>query len=294
VGSREAFAFAVRRVILVAAFCLVLLGATNAGADPFRWPQPGGPGTPVVLTFSFSNLLEAELRGERNSAQLRAATLEGFELWSHYAPLHFIERTDSGPAPSDWQYAAAAYPDIRIGVHQIDGDAILGHAFLPYDTAENGLAGDIHINSTTSFPWSVGGSFPAIDFLEVITHEIGHALGLSHILYADAVMQPFHAHRFHGLGDGYLLAPDIQAIRALYGPGVGSVQSMPEPSSVTLLSAGLLLIVHASRRRGGLAVDAVRVFWMSAQGNRIWIPAIPAAITPGNRLLLGPPELPPA
>jgi hypothetical protein len=84
----------------------------------------------------------------------------------------------------------------------------------------------------------------------VITHEIGHALGLAHIWYADAIMQPYHGHRYHGPGTGFLLAPDILAIQSLYGTGVGSVRPMPEPSAAVLVATGLIIVgVQRTRRR---------------------------------------------
>jgi hypothetical protein len=239
---------AVRLVAAVVAFSGVFLGATPAHADAIGWPQPGGPGTPIVLTYSFANLFDEPFLGELSEAGIRESTAEAFGLWSRYAPLNFVERPDSGPVPVDWQYAPAGHPDIRIGAHPMREGVVLAHAFLPWDTADSGLAGDIHFNATSPYDWGLGDGFPTIDFLEVITHEIGHSLGLEHILYADAILQPGHAYRFHGLRTGYLLPPDISAIRALYGFGVGSVQPMPEPSTMVLVATGLL-VAFARRRR---------------------------------------------
>jgi hypothetical protein len=251
VRSQHVPAMAKRVLAGAAAFSCALLLANFAHADAFRWPQPGGPGTPVVLTYSFSNLLDQTFPGALTETDIRASTTEAFGLWSQYAPLHFFERPDSGPAPSDRDYAPGTHPDIRMGHHFIDDETMLAHAFLPLNTDESGLSGDIHLNAMRTFAWSVGGGFPAIDFLEVITHEIGHALGIGHILYADAIMQPFPNHRFRGPGTAYLLAPDIRAIRSLYGSGIGSVQPVPEPSTMLLLATGLAAAVlrrTASRR----------------------------------------------
>jgi hypothetical protein len=230
-------ALLIRRLVRVVAFTAALALADPARADPLRWPQPGGPGTPVALTYSFSNLFD-RFRLAFDAAELREATEEAFGLWSRYAPLNFYERTDSGPPPSDWEYARGRHPDIRIGSHAIEGDGILAHAFLPFNTAQSGLAGDIHVNRAVTFTWSIGAGFPSIDFLEVITHEIGHALGLGHPMYADAIMSPFHGYRFHGLGTGFLFPRDIRAVRAIYGAGVGSVHPIPEPAPVLLLLTG--------------------------------------------------------
>ena len=246
----------VKRVLAgAAAFSCALLLANSAHADAFRWPQPEGPGTPVLLTYSFSNLLDRAFPGALTESDIRASTAEAFGLWSHYAPLHFIERPDSGPAPSDREYAPGTHPDIRMGYHFIDDGTVLAHAYLPSNTDESGLSGDVHFNAMRGFAWSVGGGFPTIDFLEVITHEIGHALGVGHILYADAIMQPYHHNRFSGPGTAYLLGPDILAIRSLYGSGVGSVQPMPEPSTMLLLATGLAAALQRRRHFRGPSVQ---------------------------------------
>jgi hypothetical protein len=240
----------VRHVLAVAAaFSYALICVIPAHADGFRWPQPGGPGTPVNLTYSFSNLLDGTLE-PLSEADLRASTAEAFGLWSSYAPVSFTERPDSGPTPWDQDYDRATHPDIRIGYHPIGDDAVLAHAYLPWDTERSGLAGDIHFNETTPFSWSVGGGLDTIDFLEVITHEIGHAVGVGHILYADAIMQPYYSARYQGRGTAYLLPPDIMALRSLYGSGVGSVHPMPEPSTMLLLATGVVtLFVRRQARR---------------------------------------------
>jgi hypothetical protein len=237
-----------RHLLAVVAFSYALICASSAHADGFRWPQPGGPGTPVFLTYSFSNLLDGTFG--LPEADLRASTAEAFGLWSSYAPLTFRERPDSGPIPRDQDYDRATHPDIRIGYHSIGDDAVLAHAYLPRDTERSGLPGDIHFNETTPSSWSVGGGFPTIDFLEVITHEIGHAVGVGHILYADAIMQPYYSGRYHGRGTAYLLPPDILAVQWLYGSGVGSVHPMPEPSTMLLLATGVVTLFVRRRAVG--------------------------------------------
>ena len=71
-------------------------------------------------------------------------------------------------------------------------------------------------------------------------HEIGHARGLRHVLDVDAIMNPSHGFRFERAGPAFLLPPDIAAVQALYGAGAGSVQPIPEPSTLLLVGAGAL------------------------------------------------------
>ena len=215
-------------------FLLLLVSGRVAYAEPIglQWPQPGGPGTPVVITYSYSNLLDGALL-LITPTQLRAATEEAFRLWAAYAPLHFVERPDFGPPPSEAAYFAPAAADVRIGHHPMTDWA---HAYYP--GSWDGLAGDIHF--ATGAPWSLDET-GTWNFLEVITHEIGHVLGLGHEVREQAMMNPYFPRRYAGLGSAYLLPADITHIQAVYGAGSGTVHPLapvPEPGTLLLTALG--------------------------------------------------------
>jgi hypothetical protein len=199
----------------------------------------------VVITYSFSNLLDGRLM-PLQPWQLRSATEEALTLWSTFAPIHFYEVIDSGPPPSDGSYSAAGHPQIRIGHHQTTD---LAHAYYP---GSDGLAQDVHF--AQSIPWTLNGQW---NFLEAVTHEIGHTLGLEHVEGELAIMNPFYPlQRFSGLGTAFLFARDIADLRAIYGAGHGSVHALalapapaPEPGTIVLIASGLAGLAAARRRR---------------------------------------------
>jgi hypothetical protein len=225
----------------------VMLGSSAASAEPFGWPQPGGPGSPVHLSYSFSNLLDGGFNTSLSNADLREATVAALSIWARYAPLHFHEAADSGPAPSERRYAGGSHPDIRIGyLRDLGGE--VAHAHLPGGGGA-GLDGDIHFaNDVSSFDarsWGAASGGPwFVDFFSAILHEAGHALGLLHSADGSGVMGRVFL-VFGSLSDADLLPSDIAAIRALYGAGTGSVTPLeapvvtPEPSSLVLLATGL-------------------------------------------------------
>lgn len=195
-----------------------------------EWPQPGGDGTTVTITYSYSNLLDGGITGLSND-ELVAAVEEALSLWASVAPLEFVEVPDTGPLPSgpfDTSYNGSSSPNLRFGHHLIDGPfSILAHAYYPSDPTI-GLSGDVHFDDGENW-----GQFGIGLFLETCLHEIGHTLGLAHEPLpsdggVDAIMNPIVAFRFGGLGDGYLLADDVDGIRAAYGTGVGSVTPLDD------------------------------------------------------------------
>jgi hypothetical protein len=224
-----------------------------------RFPQPGGLGTSVSITYSFNNLLDGGLK-DINGVSLPAALIrdsieEAFGVWARYAPLHFVEVADEG----GWEPTLADYPDgqfgeIRFSHLYYNGPDIPGQppttkalAFFNGSGGPN-LSADIFFDN--SDPWQEAGTLPRPDVLGAAIHEIGHTLGLGHSTDPIANMY-WIFRRFSGLGTGDLSADDIAGIQERYGAGVGSVTPLvPEPSTVTIgIVVVFGLFALSSRRR---------------------------------------------
>lgn len=75
---------------------------------------------------------------------------------------------------------------------------------------------DIEINGTTREPVTLGNPKEGIDLASVLTHEIGHFLGLSHSEDPTSVMRPFYMPGSDDLRQ--LRADDVQGICSIYTP----------------------------------------------------------------------------
>ncbi len=224
-------------------------GSSNT-SGALKWAQPGGLGSQVVLTYSFTSTVTAGLNGI-TYAQIRSTVQEALAEWAQYAPLKFVEVPDSGPSFLDGTgYNAGSYPTIRIGAKSIDGQyGALAYAYYP---STNGLGGDLVLDTNELWNTRPGGG--RIDMLEVVTHELGHALGLGHETNTTAVMNPVYAGRFSGPGTAFLYQDDINGIRTLYGSGSGSVEVLGSSSGTG--SSGSSGSGSASGSGGGSTVFA--------------------------------------
>lgn len=222
-----------------------------------QWPQPGGDGTPITLTYSYNNFLDGGLKDPAGvpvpADYLRLVTEEAFGLWASVAPLHFVEVPDvgtpvfNGNTAAYNRYPLDSFGQIRLNHRFINGtDAQNGMpttkalAYFP-DSANSRIAGDIHFDNGD--PWAVVGTPSEPDVLGILVHEIGHAIGIDHSTIDGAVMFPAALRRM-GPGTGILTPDDTAAVRAIYGAGVGSVTTLvPEPSAVVLalLAIGRLM-----------------------------------------------------
>lgn len=250
------------RTVALAAGVLVALPA-RAGADPVAlgWNQPGGPGTPLALTYSYSNLLDGGFNTSLTPTELRRLTDEALATWAAYVPISFHEVADSGPLPGESEYPSVL-SDIRIGYMPRLPDDYVAHVHQPYERGgyvSGGLAGDVHFSNDPSAlgkaTWGYGAGNPlALDFFSVMLHEVGHALGVPHLSAAGAVMGNQLVF-FAGAGD--LQAADIAAIRAMYGSGAGGVYPLgseaplptPEPRTWLLMASGLALLLGRTYER---------------------------------------------
>ncbi|MGD1866315.1 MAG: matrixin family metalloprotease [Phormidesmis sp.] len=189
----------------------------------FLWQQPKGKGSPITITYSFTNLFNGGINGGITNAEMKSAVQEAFTLWSRYAPLNFVEIKDIGLKSRTKPNAA----DIRIGHDDLGGPGgTLGRANLRYD-------GELAVNVAfdNRDQWETDRIGNKSDFLVVATHEIGHALGLRHEVTRDAVMFPSARDIYSGLGSAFLYEDDINGIRAVYGNGRGSVTPLSRTSN---------------------------------------------------------------
>lgn len=197
------------------------------------WPQPGGQGSPLTLTYSTGNLTDGGLGGGLSPAAVRAAVGEALSLWAAVAPIHFVEVPDSGPMPPSLDdYDGAGHALIRLGHVPIDGSGGSIGA-LGVQPGTSGLSGDVFLDSDEQ--WSLAET--GAPLLQTLTHEIGHTLGLDHEDAVPAVMRSVLVRLFSSLGSGRLLADDISGIRSIYGLGTGSVSPLVAAPPVPAVSA---------------------------------------------------------
>lgn len=155
------------------------------------------------------------------------------------------------------QYESA---DIRIGFfHRNHGDGepfdgvlgILAHAFCP----ENGR---FHLDAAEN--WSVDferdKSKVAVDLESVVTHEIGHVLGLAHSSVKGAIMYPSLRPRTKKVK---LKLDDVEGVQALYGSNpnfaFNSLLQSENSSNLAIQSEGAL-----SRWTVSLALGLLTIF----------------------------------
>merc|ERR1719342_466828 len=132
---------------------------------------------------------------------VNADVRKAFKFWSDVTNLKFFSK-EKGDV------------DIEIGFFTFnhgDGDPFdgvggtLAHAYFPR------YGGDVHMDD--SEVWTEN-SHKGTNFLQTLTHEIGHSLGLSHSRVSAAVMAPF----YRGWDPAFKLhSDDIQGIQSLYG-----------------------------------------------------------------------------
>lgn len=183
---------------------IAAIAVTSVGEG---WDGPG-KGTGAIRYFF------GALTTRMTDAQVKQDFVRALGEWTRYARLDFTETNRAGLEQSiDLLFASGTHND----PYPFDGrGTVLAHTFYPAPPNAEPLAGDMHFDDDE--PWTSGG---AIDFYSTTLHELGHALGIGHINTSGAVMYPFYR-KVTALGQ-----PDIDAVRALYAEGTGSVTPAP-------------------------------------------------------------------
>ena len=231
-------------------------------ATAAQWPQPGGLGTPVSLTYSYQNMFDGALKmpnGQPLPADLiRASIEEALSVWASVVPLTFVEVPDEG-GPIQPGYPNGQFGQIRFRHAFINGpDPNPGPGQTPFDVATtkaqayfpttSNYGGDVEFDDGDR--WQPAGTIPNPDILGAAIHELGHALGLRHSNIQQANMFRIFT-RYSGLGTGQLHQDDINGIQSVYGLGQGRVipLGVPEPATMTLLAAAIVCWFFRRRAR---------------------------------------------
>lgn len=240
-----------RRVLIGAVLAIVLLAAPGVTAYLKFGVVVGND----VVGLKWNNLPIRYLVTNRDvsgvsAAQLQQALARSFATWGTPANVNLSEQfvgfTAAEPFNDDGTSVVgfAARPDLErtLGATTFTIDEVTGEI----------LESDIFLNS--AFLWSVasGGESSRFDVQSVLTHEVGHLLGLGHsalgetevrnggrsVLGKRAVMFPI-AYQPGSILDRGLQADDVSGITDVYGTAAADRELGAIAGRVTLNGAGV-------------------------------------------------------
>jgi hypothetical protein len=220
-----------------------------------KWPQPGGLGSPIMLTYSFQNMFDGGLLMPNGqplpNPLIRDSIEDALRLWASVVPINYVEVPDNGLG---YGAPGAEYGQIRFRHIYMNGPdpappalpVAKAQAYFP--SSGDPYAGDVEYDHGDR--WQEVGTLPQPDILGATIHELGHTLGLGHTDLSDANMYWIFT-RTSGPGTGQLHPDDVAGARAIYGVGVGRVTSLvPEPASWMMIAIGAgLLAMRKNRNR---------------------------------------------
>ncbi|KAI5077845.1 hypothetical protein GOP47_0007669 [Adiantum capillus-veneris] len=199
---------------------------STVGHYSFFPSTPSWPSTKRNLTYAFNSMNETQ---RLSPEQRRQAFANAFSEWAAVVPMNFTEITNYEAADIKIEFVSFDHGDEE----PFDGVlGILAHAFSPTD-------GRFHLdNSEFWFSASAAAgdnnmTAQEVDLQSVVTHEIGHLIGLAHSPEENAIMYPSLGPRQVKL---QLQPDDIQGAQALYGANPNFNPNTPLPGIPPIIS----------------------------------------------------------
>lgn len=184
--------------------------------------QPSWPSTRRNLTYAFSSSNETD---RVDTDQRQKAFADAFSEWAAVVPINFTEISSFDDADIKIEFVSFSHGDGE----PFDGVlGVLAHAFSPTD-------GRFHLDDSEYWRLLSTSSSEEpqdIDLQSVVTHEIGHLIGLAHTAVADAIMYPSIA---PGQVKLKLQQDDIQGAQVLYGANPDYKAGTPLPGVANTL-----------------------------------------------------------
>ena len=246
----------------------------NFEANGGRWTVPvGGPspniGDPSVVTWSI--VPDGTLVGQTQDPSNFIAFMDGiygggtgpvanrpwfplveraYNEWASLSGLTFIYESfdDGAPQGGSNRGIQGVRGDMRIGGMRVDGDfGILAYNYFPSNGGFTGFDGDMVIDTSDVFyslnSDGAGGENRALH--NILTHEIGHGIGLGHVAPTNQtkLMEPFISTAYFGPQHD-----DILGAQTLYGDDL-------ETNDAAITATSLGMISNGTRRLSGLSMD---------------------------------------
>lgn len=242
---------------------IVFAGLSATGAPHFSNTNHRNPKWPKgVIKIALSTSLTAFGSGIRSGTDANAAVVRSLQKWEEAADVEFEIVLSETSAISPAGTAGDGISLLTIGsdtenIVAFSKDASNASALTRvfFDRNGNITEADIALNPTQQFSTDL--TTGTYDLEAVLTHEIGHLLGLKHSIVASSAMfDGISRNNFPGseMRPRPLSVDDVSKARALYGPGrsttnccVSIIGKALPGSTVWIQDAALGTVVHSTR-----------------------------------------------
>lgn len=230
-GTRAGF---MRRSITVLILVALMLGwavpsarsytlqfTDASSAVQIRWPTN-------IVTIALSSSLASPSANIKPGSDVMGAARRALRQWAAASNIRFVEASSNAqsisPSAGGDGISLITVANTPENVALFSSSDRPGRTRVYFDPA-TGLISEADIALNPSSQFSTDGTFGTYDLESVLTHEIGHLLGLEHSGMVGATMQPRLAlnglYMLPAFSPRTLSEDDRAGVRALYGPRTG-------------------------------------------------------------------------